>query len=391
MDSRHGGWSVRFFDHVLWYSLIKPFFYDKLAKQKHIRSNGACQLAKTIREELEDREKKILSPFATLSSKTKGRQVPEEECPLRPAFQHDRDRIIRSKSFRRLKHKTQVFLIPMGDHYRTRLTHTLEVSQIARTIARALRLNEDLTEAISLGHDLGHTPFGHAGEDTLNEIVPGGFSHSDQSLRVVDVLEKDGKGLNLTFEVRDGILKHSKGKGEILCEDPEAMASTPEGKVVRIADIIAYINHDIDDAIRGGVISPNEIPEDCLKCLGDTHSKRINTMVNDIIQETLRSRNGRLSISKYVLSSILDLRDFLWEHVYENAAVHSDFHKATKILRELYQYLVDHPDYFMTQAKMGSLHDSLERCVCDFLAGMTDRYAFNLYEKVFLPLPWVIL
>jgi len=348
-------------------------------------------LAKTIREELEDREKKILSPFATLSSKTKGRQVPEEECPLRPAFQHDRDRIIHSKSFRRLKHKTQVFLIPMGDHYRTRLTHTLEVSQIARTIARALRLNEDLTEAISLGHDLGHTPFGHAGEDTLNEIVPGGFSHSDQSLRVVDVLEKDGKGLNLTFEVRDGILKHSKGKGEILCEDPEAMASTPEGKVVRIADIIAYINHDIDDAIRGGVISPNEIPEDCLKCLGDTHSKRINTMVNDIIQETLRSRNGRLSISKYVLSSILDLRDFLWEHVYENAAVHSDFHKATKILRELYQYLVDHPDYFMTQAKMGSLHDSLERCVCDFLAGMTDRYAFNLYEKVFLPLPWVIL
>ena len=391
MDSRHGGWSVRFFDHVLWYSLIKPFFYDKLAKQKHIRSNGACQLAKTIREELEDREKKILSPFATLSLKTKGRQVPEEECPLRPAFQHDRDRIIRSKSFRRLKHKTQVFLIPMGDHYRTRLTHTLEVSQIARTIARALRLNEDLTEAISLGHDLGHTPFGHAGEDTLNEIVPGGFSHSDQSLRVVDVLEKDGKGLNLTFEVRDGILKHSKGKGEILCEDPEAMASTPEGKVVRIADIIAYINHDIDDAIRGGVISPNEIPEDCLKCLGDTHSKRINTMVNDIIQETLRSRNGRLSISKYVLSSILDLRDFLWEQVYENAAVHSDFHKATKILRELYQYLVDHPDYFMTEAKMGSLHDSLERCVCDFLAGMTDRYAFNLYEKVFLPLPWVIL
>jgi len=391
VDSRHGGWSVRFFDHVLWYSLIKPFFYDKLAKQKHIRSNGACQLAKTIREELEDREKKILSPFATLSLKTKGRQVPEEECPLRPAFQHDRDRIIHSKSFRRLKHKTQVFLIPMGDHYRTRLTHTLEVSQIARTIARALRLNEDLTEAISLGHDLGHTPFGHAGEDTLNEIVPGGFSHSDQSLRVVDVLEKDGKGLNLTFEVRDGILKHSKGKGEILCEDPEAMASTPEGKVVRIADIIAYINHDIDDAIRGGVISPNEIPEDCLKCLGDTHSKRINTMVNDIIQETLRSRNGRLSISKYVLSSILDLRDFLWEHVYENAAVHSDFHKATKILRELYQYLVDHPDYFMTQAKMGSLHDSLGRCVCDFLAGMTDRYAFNLYEKVFLPLPWVIL
>ena len=370
---------------------MTPFFYDKLARKEHIPSKGACQLTKTIREEIEDREEQILSPYATLSSKSKGRQFPEEECSLRPPFQHDRDRIIHSKSFRRLKHKTQVFLIPTGDHYRTRLTHTLEVSQIARTIARSLRLNEDLTEAISLGHDLGHTPFGHAGEDTLNEIVPGGFSHADQSLRVVEVLEKDGKGLNLTFEVRDGILKHSKGKGEILCEDPEAMASTPEGQVVRIADIIAYINHDIDDAIRGGIISPNDIPDDCLKCLGNTHSKRINTMVNDIIQETLRSRKARLSISKEVLSSILDLREFLWEHVYENEAVHADFHKATKILKELYQYLVDHPDYFLTLTKMESLYDSLERCVCDFLAGMTDRYAFNLYEKVFLPLPWVIL
>jgi dGTPase len=348
-------------------------------------------LTKTIREELEDLEKKILSPFATLSSKTKGRQIYEEECPLRPAFQHDRDRIIHSKSFRRLKHKTQVFLIPTGDHYRTRLTHTLEVSQIARTVAKALRLNEDLTEAISLGHDLGHTPFGHAGEDTLNEIVPGGFNHADQSLRVVDLLEKDGKGLNLTVEVRDGILKHTKGKGEILCEDPEAMAFTLEGQVVRIADIIAYINHDIDDAIRGGVISPSDIPDACLTCLGDTHSKRINTMVNDIIHETLHSGERKLSISKGVLSAIWDLREFLWEQVYESEAVHADFHKATKILRELYQYLVDHPDYFLALTKMGSLYDSLERCVCDFLAGMTDRYAFNLYEKLFLPLPWVIL
>ena len=348
-------------------------------------------MKQTIREELEEREKEILSPFATSSSKTKGRQFFEEECPLRPAFQHDRDRIIHSKSFRRLKHKTQVFLIPMGDHYRTRLTHTLEVSQIARTIAKSLRLNEDLTEAISLGHDLGHTPFGHAGEDTLNEIVPGGFNHADQSLRVVDLLEKDGKGLNLTFEVRDGILKHTKGKGEILCEDPEAMASTLEGQVVRIADIIAYINHDIDDAIRGEVISPGDIPVDCLKCLGDTHSKRINTMVNDMIRETLRSKERRLGLSKDVLSAIWDLREFLWEHVYESETVHADFHKATKILRELYEYLVDHPDYFLTLIKMESLYDSLERCVCDFLAGMTDRYAFNLYEKLFLPLPWVIL
>jgi len=279
----------------------------------------------------------------------------------------------------------------MGDHYRTRLTHTLEVSQIARTIAKALRLNEDLTEAISMGHDLGHTPFGHAGEDTLDEIVPGGFNHADQSLRVVDLLEKDGKGLNLTFEVRDGILKHTKGKGEILCEDPEAMAFTLEGQVVRIADIIAYINHDIDDAIRGEVISPSDIPSECLKCLGDTHSKRINTMVNDIIQETLGPGKGKLSISNEVLSAIWNLREFLWEYVYESEPVHTDFHKATKILRELYQYLVDHPDYFLTLIKMESLYGPLERCVCDFLAGMTDRYAFNLYEKLFLPLPWVVL
>lgn len=347
-------------------------------------------MSKTIREELEEQEKKIFSPFATLSSKTRGRQVYEEECPLRPAFQHDRDRIIHSKSFRRLKHKTQVFLIPMGDHYRTRLTHALEVSQIARTISKALHLNEDLTEAISLGHDLGHTPFGHAGEDTLDQIVPGGFNHAEQSLRVVDLLEKDGKGLNLTFEVRDGILKHTKGKGEILCEDPEAMASTIEGQVVRIADIIAYINHDIDDAIRGGVISPNDLPRDCLGCLGDSHSKRINTMVNDIIQETLRSGEGRLSVSKEVLSAMWDLREFLWERVYENETVHADFHKATKILRELYHYLIGHPDDFLVLTKMES-YDTLERCACDFLAGMTDRYAFNLYEKLFLPLPWVVV
>jgi dGTPase len=346
---------------------------------------------KTIREELEEQEKKILSPFATLSSMTRGRPFFEEECSLRPAFQHDRDRIIHSKSFRRLKHKTQVFLVPTGDHYRTRLTHTLEVSQIARTISKALHLNEDLTEAISLGHDLGHTPFGHAGEDTLNEIVPGGFNHADQSLRVIDLLERDGKGLNLTFEVRDGVLKHTKGKGEILCKDPAGMASTLEGQVVRIADIIAYINHDIDDAIRGGVISQSDIPSKCLQRLGDTHSKRIDTMVNDIIRETLRSGDGRLSLTEGVLSAIWDLREFLWDRVYENEAVHADFHKASKILKELYQYLIDRSDYFLSLIERESLYDSLEKCVCDFLAGMTDRYAFNLYEKIFLPLPWMIL
>jgi dGTPase len=348
-------------------------------------------LEKTIREKLEEQEKAILSPFATLSSMAKGRQFFEEACPIRPAFQHDRDRIIHSKSFRRLKHKTQVFLTPTGDHYRTRLTHTLEVSQIARTISRALCLNEDLTEAISLGHDLGHTPFGHAGEDTLNEVVPGGFNHADQSLRVVELLEKDGKGLNLTFEVRDGILKHSKGRGEVLCEDPSEMASTLEGQIVRVADIIAYINHDIDDAIRGGVISQRDIPKDCLDRLGDTHSKRINRMVSDIILETLRVGGGRLSITKEVLAAILKLRDFLWDQVYENETVHSDFHKAAKILKELYQYFMDHPEYFLKLIEKDSFYDSLERCICDFLAGMTDRYAFSLYGKLFLPLPWMIL
>jgi dGTPase len=279
----------------------------------------------------------------------------------------------------------------VGGDYRTRLTHTLEVSQIARTISKALHINQDLTEAISLGHDLGHTPFGHAGEDTLNEVVPGGFNHSDQSLRVVDYLERDGKGLNLTTEVRDGILKHTKGRGEILSEDPSEMASTLEGQVVRIADIIAYVNHDIDDALRAGVISQEDIPKDCLARLGDTHSKRINTMVNDLIIETRRLSNGKLSISKDVLLEIWNLREFLWERVYENEIVHSDFSKAAKILKELYQYFMDHPDYFLTLIERDSLYDSLERCVCDFLAGMTDRYAFNLYQKLFLPHPWVIL
>ncbi len=352
---------------------------------------GRSEGQRTIREELEELERRILSPFATLSSTSRGRPSYEEECPLRPAFQHDRDRIIHSKSFRRLKHKTQVFLAPAGDHYRTRLTHTLEVSQIARTIAKALRLNEDLTEAIALGHDLGHTPFGHAGEETLNEILKGGFSHAEQSLRVVDLLEREGKGLNLTFEVREGILKHSKGKGEIISEDQTSMASTLEGQVVRLADMIAYINHDIDDAIRGGVISLTDLPEHCLRRLGESHSKRINTMVQDVVTETLRVGGGRLSISEAIHTAMWDLREFLWERVYENETVHADFHKAAKILKELYDYFMDHPDHFLTLIERQTLYDTLERCVVDFLAGMTDRYAFNLYEKIFLPLPWMAL
>ena len=348
-------------------------------------------MEKTVRERIEDQERMTLSSHAALSSRSKGRLTFEKECSLRPAFQHDRDRIIHSKSFRRLKHKTQVFLTPTGDHYRTRLTHTLEVAQIARTIARALRLNEDLTEAIALGHDLGHTPFGHAGEDTLNELVPGGFNHAEQSLRVVDLLEKDGLGLNLTAEVREGILKHTKGKGDILSEDPSGMASTLEGQVVRIADIIAYVNHDIDDAIRGGVISQEDIPENVLRRLGRTHSKRINTMVTAIVRETLRKDDGLLSMTEETLTAIVDLRAFLWERVYENEVVHADFHKAAKILRELYAHFMEHPDAFLKVIEREALYDSLERCVCDFLAGMTDRYALNLYEELFLPQPWVIV
>ena len=348
-------------------------------------------MERTIRQELEDQERLILSPFATFSSMSKGRARFEAECPLRPAFQHDRDRIIHSKSFRRLKHKTQVFLAPTGDHYRTRLTHTLEVSQIARTISKALHFNEDLTEAIALGHDLGHTPFGHAGEDTLNELVPGGFNHWDQSLRVVDVLEKDGMGLNLTYEVREGISRHSKGRGEILCHDPSEMASTPEGRVVRLADIVAYINHDIDDAIRGDVISPADIPPRCRKYLGESHSARINTMVNNVIQTSLPTGDGQLSVTEEALSAMVELRDFLWDRVYENQKVHADFHKAGKILRELYHHFMVHPQYFLPLIERTTLYDTLERCVCDFLAGMTDRYAFRLYEKLFLPLPWMIL
>lgn len=344
-----------------------------------------------VRERVEAREQEFLSPFATLSSQSRGRMVQEEECDIRPVFQHDRDRIIHCKAFRRLKHKTQVFLAPTGDHYRTRLTHTLEVSQIARTISKSLGFNEDLTEAIALGHDLGHTPFGHAGEEVLDKLVPGGFHHAEQSLRVVDVLERDGIGLNLTFEVRDGISRHSKGKGEIIGEDASEMPATPEGRVVRIADIIAYINHDIDDALRGGIIRDEDIPEDCTRILGHTHSQRINTMVVDLIASTLEKSPFALSLSEETSDAMVKLRDFLHERVYDVDKVHGDFIKCSKIVEELYRYFVENETAFLREVGREELYDSPERCVCDFIAGMTDRYAFRLYEKIFLPLPWVIL
>jgi dGTPase len=347
----------------------------------------------SIREAIEERERQFLSPHAQLSSTTKGRAREEEECDLRPPFQRDRDRIIHSKSFRRLKHKTQVFLSPTGDHYRTRLTHTLEVSQIARTISKALRLNEDLTEAIALGHDLGHTPFGHAGEEALDKIAPHGFSHPEQSLRVVDLLEREGRGLNLTFEVRDGITKHSKAKGAVIPSDPSEKASTIEGQVVRVADIIAYVNHDLDDAIRAGVIAEQDIPKECSSLLGQTHGERIDAMVKDTIYATLAAQGDgfSLAMSPEILQAVVRLRDFLYDRVYDAGVVHGDFLKASKILIELYKKFTADCDFFLKEIGREALYDTIDACVCDYLAGMTDRYAFHLYERIFLPRPWLIV
>jgi dGTPase len=344
----------------------------------------------TIREKLEEIERSNLSPYAKLSAESRGRLLPEKECELRPCFQHDRDRIIHSKAFRRLKHKTQVFLSPTGDHYRTRLTHTLEVSQIARTIAKSLNLNCDLTEAIALGHDLGHTPFGHAGEHVLNEIFPGGFFHNEQSLRVVEVLERNGKGLNLTHEVREGILMHSKGMGNILRRDPDKIPSTLEGQVARVADIIAYVCHDLDDAIRGGVIRDSDIPKECCRVLGHNNSQRIGNMVKDVVYSTL-SNNMLLHISDDVLNAMIELRRFLYNRVYTIPEIHDNFLRSKKIISELYQRLLEDDALFETE--IGELKADIprERMVCDFIAGMTDRYALNLYDKIFLPRPWVVL
>jgi dGTPase len=344
----------------------------------------------TIREQTEEIERKTLHSKACLSSQTKGRLKPEKEGEIRTCFQRDRDRIIHSKSFRRLKHKTQVFLAPKGDHYRTRLTHVLEVSQIARTIARALRLNEDLTEATALGHDLGHTPFGHGGEAILREIHPGGFDHYKQSLRVVDFLEKGGKGLNLTYEVRNGIVKHSKGKGLIIPETKADRADTLEGQVVRVSDIIAYVNHDLDDALRAGVIKRSDIPAKIIKVLGDTHSKRIDTMVKDLIYQSMKTDLVEIRMTDKVLSAICMLRDFLYEHVYESERTIKEFKKAKKVLQDLYAYYLDHmEEIFVDIPKKEKLNK--HRIVCDFIAGMTDRFALMTYERLFLPQQWTVL
>ncbi|MBI5550398.1 MAG: deoxyguanosinetriphosphate triphosphohydrolase [Desulfobacterales bacterium] len=346
----------------------------------------------TLREQFEKREANFLSPHGCRSAESRGRVTAEAACPIRTAFQVDKDRILYCNAFRRLKHKTQVFLNPSGDEYRTRLTHTLEVAQIARTIARAMFLNEDLAEAIALGHDLGHTPFGHGGELVLKEIFSPAFSHQAQSLRVVQVLENGGQGLNLTYEVRDGIVKHSKGYGKIMPEDPQELPATMEGRVVRVADIMAYLNHDLDDAIRSGVIREGDIPEGCMRVLGPTHDQRINTMMTDLIDQT-RPRNGQLELnmSDTVFDAMTELRQFLYDNVYRSPVVHNEFVKAKKIMSELFAYLLDNETVLADELANMRLPDlaersvSKERLVCDLLACMTDRYALSLYARIFFP------
>ena len=332
----------------------------------------------TLREQIQELERQTLSPRACLAADSKGRQRPEEECQVRTCFQKDVDRIVYSKAFRRLKHKTQVFLQPEGDHYRTRMTHTLEVNRIARTIARALRLNEDLTEAIALGHDLGHTPFGHAGERALAAVMPGGFAHYEQSVRVAERLEKNGEGLNLTWEVRNGILCHTKGQD----------AATLEGQAVRLADHIAYINHDIEDALRGGIIFPMDIPLEISNVLGFTHGERINTLVLDAIrasqeQDTIRQ-------SPEVGEAMLALKDFMFANVYTNPLAKGEEGKAQKMLQAMFEYYCENPDELPSDFQNIRMEEGVERAVCDYIAGMTDPFAVQKFEELFIPMGWTV-
>ena len=337
-----------------------------------------------VRQRTEETEESF-APYASKNRFSRGRLKWEEPCPIRTAFQRDRDRIIHCNAFRRLKHKTQVFIAPLGDHYVTRLTHTLEVSQIARTISRALNLNEDLTEAISLGHDLGHTPFGHVGEDVLDELSPNGFTHNEQSLRVVDLLEKDGHGLNLTWEVRDGILNHSKGQIGILGEGWTEVG-TIEGQVVKMSDIIAYINHDVADAIRAGVITENELPGSAMKTLGDSSSQRINTLVCDIVGCSLAAINSAdaekptICMSPQVLQAANGLREFLFSRVYNPSLASEETQKARGVIRLLYSYFLKHGDKLPREYALRE--DSVERRVTDYVAGMTDQYALRMAEVI---------
>ncbi|MBC8590755.1 deoxyguanosinetriphosphate triphosphohydrolase [Wansuia hejianensis] len=332
-----------------------------------------------IRKQIEKIEKDSLSSLATLSSNSMGRIYYEEKCDIRTEFQRDRDRILHSKAFRRLKHKTQVFVAPEGDHYRTRLTHTLEVAQIGRTLARALRLNEDLVEAISLGHDLGHTPFGHTGERILNELHPNGFKHNQQSLRIVDILEHNEHriGLNLTEEVREGIINHSG----------HSTSKTLEGQIVSIADRIAYINHDIDDAIRANIIKEDDLPKDCVNILGKSHGIRINTMIVDVIKNSLNK--NKISMSKEIGEKTEKLRMFMFENVYYNIKAKPEEEKVEYIIRGLYNYYLDNVNKLPSEIKVTYPTEyPIEDRICDYISGMTDRYVVNLYSNLFIPKPW---
>ena len=331
-----------------------------------------------VRQRTEEIEHLTFAPWATFSDASRGRAVPEPQDPLRPVFQRDRDRVLHCKAFRRLKQKTQVFLSPEGDLYRTRLTHTLEVSQIARTIARALRLNEDLTEAISLAHDLGHTPFGHAGERALNQLCPGGFKHYVQSLRVVDKLEKEGRGLNLSWEVRNGIVTHTKG----------TWAATPEGRIVRMADQIAYVNHDIDDAIRAGILTDDDIPIEITDVLGHSHRDRINTLVCDAIRTSREF--GKVCLSPDVDRALKELRSFMFTNVYRNPVAKGEESKAKDMLKRLFEYYISHPEALPEDFQPQLSFDGMERTVCDYIAGMTDNYAVEKFREIFIPMGWQV-
>ena len=330
-----------------------------------------------IRESLEQWEKEYLSPYAMLSMESKGRNKPEEQCDIRPVFQRDRDRIIHSKSFRRLKDKTQVFLTPEGDHYRTRLTHTLEVSQNARTIAKALQLNEDLVEAIALGHDLGHTPFGHAGERALNRVCPYGFKHNEQSVRTVDILEKDGQGINLTYEVRDGILNHQTS----------GLPETLEGRVVRFSDKIAYIHHDMDDAIRGGILKESDVPKEIGEVIGFSCGQRLDFFIHDIVT-TSRGKND-IQMSPDAAEAMSKLREFMFKNVYQNPVAKSEEGKAEELIETLYDYFLKHIDSLPAfMLKILDTGEPVEKVVCDFIGSMTDRFAIAMYQEIYIPKTW---
>ncbi len=332
----------------------------------------------TIREKTEEQEFRIFSSRASFSRNTKGRDREEEPCDIRTAYQRDRDRILHSKSFRRLKQKTQVFLIPEGDHYRTRLTHTLEVSQLARTIAKALRLNEDLADAIALGHDLGHTPFGHAGEYALDQVCPSGFKHHEQSVRIVELLENDGRGMNLTWEVRDGIRNHRTS----------GSPGTLEGQIVRCCDKIAYINHDIDDAERAGILREDDIPKECRSMIGDTTRMRLNTLIHDVVVNS--EDKPEISMSADMEQMMRRLRKFMFERVYHNSAAKREEAKAIRMIQDLYYFYNEHPELLPEgcQRMMSECGEPRERVVCDYIAGMTDSFSIRTYTELFIPGSW---